>query len=474
MEALINFIKRLIPKKLFKALQPPYHFLLSWLAALVYRFPSERIVVVGVTGTTGKTSSVYLMAKTLEGLGYKVGYTSTAMFNDGKYEWLNDKKMTMVGRFFTQKMLSTMVRNGCRIAIIETTSEGVKQYRHRFINYDYLLFTNLYEEHIESHGSFEKYKEAKGRLFAHLSQCKEKCLDENKRVLKLDSPIKKIDKDWVRKTIIANGDDGHAEYFLSFKAEDKIVYTQDNGQTWPENYRVIRYGHVQGSARGVDFRVEGTAFKLGLLGDFNAGNAMNAVALAGALGHSYKDISLSLSRVGCIAGRLEAINEGQDFTVIVDYAFEPKALANLYNTLDYIPHKRIINVLGATGGGRDQARQPVLGRLAGEKADMVIVTNEDPYDDDPLTIIKRVAAGAETAGKKIDQDLFIVINRQEAIEKAVKSAAAGDIVLITGKGSEQAICVEAGRRLPWDDRAQARAALHKLIDRQTVDKKDLT
>ena len=165
---ILNTIKRLIPKKIFKAFQPIYHYLMAWLAALIYGFPSEKLIVIGVTGTTGKTTSTYLIAKTLENAGLKVGFTSTAMFHNGKKEWLNDKKMTMVGRLFTQKMLRDMVKNGCQYAIVETTSEGVVQYRHRFINYDWLVFTGLYPEHIESHGSFQKYNEAKGQLFAHL------------------------------------------------------------------------------------------------------------------------------------------------------------------------------------------------------------------------------------------------------------------------------------------------------------------
>ncbi|MCK4553445.1 hypothetical protein KAU19_00590, partial [Candidatus Parcubacteria bacterium] len=158
MDKILNKIKKLIPKKIFKTLQPAYHFLLSWFSAVWYRVPSEKLIVIGVTGTTGKTTCVYLIAKVLESAGYRVGYTSTAMFGDGEKEWLNDKKMTMAGRFFTQKILRQMVRNKCQYAIIETTSEGIVQYRHRFINYDILIFTGLYEEHIDSHGSFENYK----------------------------------------------------------------------------------------------------------------------------------------------------------------------------------------------------------------------------------------------------------------------------------------------------------------------------
>jgi len=224
MEKLLHNIKKYIPTKLFNALQPAYHFLLGALAAVWYGWPSNKLIVIGVTGTTGKTTSLYLMAKMLNSAGYKTGFTSTAMFNDGQSEWLNDKKMTMAGRFFTQKMLKRMVKNGCQYAIVETTSQGVEQYRHRFINYDILIFTGLYPEHIEAHGSFEKYKQAKGKLFAHLKQGKTKYANDKKRVVKADSGLKKIEANRVKKTIIVNGDDANANYFLDFWAEEKWEY----------------------------------------------------------------------------------------------------------------------------------------------------------------------------------------------------------------------------------------------------------
>ena len=140
-----SFIKKLIPLALFKKIQPVYHYIMAALAAFWYRYPSRQLIVIGVTGTTGKTSSVYFIAKVLESAGYNVGYTSTAMFDDGKREWLNDKKMTMPGRFFVQKILRRMVKNRCQYAIVETTSEGIVQFRHKFINYDILVFTGLYQ-----------------------------------------------------------------------------------------------------------------------------------------------------------------------------------------------------------------------------------------------------------------------------------------------------------------------------------------
>ncbi|MCK5061587.1 UDP-N-acetylmuramyl-tripeptide synthetase [Candidatus Parcubacteria bacterium] len=460
MDKLLYLIKKLIPRKLFKLLQPVYHFLLSYAAALVYCFPSNSLIVVGVTGTTGKTTSVYLIAKMLEESGLKTGFTSTAMFNDGRREWLNEKKMTMIGRLFTQRILRKMVKNKCQVAIVETTSEGIVQFRHRFINYDILVFTGLYEEHIESHGSFDNYKKAKGRLFAHLKKCNHKYRNDNYQIVNTgESGLKKIDHLRVKKTIIANGDDEHKDYFLSFWAEEKYVYSQSGNQHDDSSTHNVAYGNLKITGEGTEFIFQNTKVALQLIGAFSAGNAMNGVCVGLALGLREGKIKKGLEKISGVAGRLEKIDEGQSFTVIIDYAFEPNALSKLYNTVDLIPHKKIIHVLGSTGGGRDIARRPKLGKIAGEKADLVIITNEDPYDDDPEIIIDQVSLGAEKAGKTVNKNLFKITDRRQAIKKALSLASDQDIVLITGKGSEQAICVANGQKITWDDRAVARSLL---------------
>jgi len=465
MDKFLHIIKRYIPRKLFKALQPAYHWLLAALAAAWYGWPSDKLIVIGVTGTTGKTTSLYLIAEMLNSAGFKTGFTSTAIFFDGKTEWLNDKKMTMAGRFFTQRMLKKMVKNKCQFGLVETTSQGIEQFRHRFINYDILVFTGLYPEHIEAHGSFANYKLAKGKLFEHLKRCKTKYADDKKRVVKAESGFKKIEANRVKKTIIINADDEQADYFSNFWAEEKWGYklATRNSQLATQINAVV-YRDIKSDKDGIEFTVDGKAkIKLNLLGEYNAANAMTAVCLGTSQGISLEKIKTGLEKIGSIPGRMELIKSvAPAFTVIVDYAFEPEALKKIYNTILKLEHNKIIHVLGSAGGGRDVARRPKLGRLAGENADLVIVTNEDPYDDDPKIIIDQVAAGAESAGKVISKDLFKIEDRREAIKKALSLAQAGDIVLITGKGCEQAICAAEGKKIKWDDREVVKEELKRL------------
>lgn len=469
MNKLLHLIKKLIPQNLFKKLQPKYHLAFAWLAAFYYRHPSEKLIVIGVTGTTGKSTSVHLIAKTLESVGYKVGYTSTAMFKVADQEWMNNKKMTMLGRFFTQRMLSKMVKAGCQYAIIETTSQGIEQFRHRFINYDIVLITGLYPEHIEAHGSFAKYKEAKGKLFEHLSACKTKYINNIKQVQVIKSEIKKIHLERVKKIIIANADDEQAQYFLNFKADEKVTFQRTGINVENKKYiisqRILNKGEIE-------FTINDINFKLQLMGAFNLYNALTAVSVGLSQGLSLQQIKTGLENISGVPGRFERITltpnpspagrRGIDFSVIVDYAYEPNAVTKLYEIIETLPREHIIHVLGSAGGGRDISRRPILGKIAGEQADIVIITNEDPYDDDPEIIIAQIAVGAEKSGKKINENLFKILDRREAIKKALRLAKAGDIVLITGKGCEQAICIDGGKTIPWDDRKVVREELRKL------------
>jgi UDP-N-acetylmuramoyl-L-alanyl-D-glutamate--2,6-diaminopimelate ligase len=251
---------------------------------------------------------------------------------------------------------------------------------------------------------------------------------------------------------------------LSFWADEKIGFTTRDKvnvleENLPENLQIEKYGEIQTEEQGVSFCAFGEKIQLSLLGEFNAANAMATACVARLAVKDINKIKEGLKSVTGVAGRMEKIDEGQPFTVVVDYAFEPVSLAKIYDVIEKFPHNRIINVLGSAGGGRDKARRPKLGVLAGTRADIAIITNEDPYDDDPMQIIEEIAVGAENAGKKLNLDLFKIVDRREAINKAISLAEEGDLVLISGKGSEQLIWLANGEKLPWDDRTAAREAI---------------
>ncbi|MFA7204306.1 MAG: UDP-N-acetylmuramyl-tripeptide synthetase [Candidatus Caldatribacteriota bacterium] len=473
MKIFLSHIKKIIPQKIFKSVQPAYHYFLSWLANLMYGNSSSKLVVIGITGTSGKTSSVYLMAKSLNEAGYKAGYTSTAMFSDGENEWLNDKKMTMVGPFFTQKTIRKMVKNGCHYAIIETTSEGIRQFRHRFINYDVLVFTGLYPEHIESHGSFDNYKKAKGELFAHLKRCQPKYLNNENKVVKVKNNLSKIDLNRVKKTFVINGEDEHSFYFSSFWAESKFYYF--SGIRDVSENSAIFFDNIKISLSGTSFSLNYNKkdinldnndlitrdIKLKTWGEFNVCNSMPTLSLPFVLNFiDLEKIIDGLEKIKNIPGRMEIIDVGQKFLAIVDYAYEPVAMKKMYDLIYFLKKElsdngyngKIIHILGSAGGGRDKDRREVMGRLAGERADFVIITNEDPYDENPLDIINQVSLGSKEVGKQEGINLFRIMDRREAIKKALKLAKEGDLLIITGKGCEQAICLSNGKKIPWDDR----------------------
>lgn len=440
---MISLIRKIVPKLWLGV----YHRALAIFAAALYGHPSNKLIVVGVTGTNGKSTTVNLIAEILNKCGLKTGMTSTVNFRIGDKIWLNPTKMTMLGRFKLQKLLRQMVNENCSFAVIETSSEGVAQFRHLGINYDVVIFLNITPEHIESHGGFENYKKAKLKLFEHLT--KYKC--------------KQFNLEPIPKTIVVNLDSPESRYFLNFKSDKKIGFEMNENKI-PENVdEVIRATKAESTTFGSSFTVLDQNFDISLLGGWNISNALAAISVGKIFNVTMEKMAETLRSLSGVPGRMELINEGQDFTVIVDYAPQPQAVEKVYEFLKMMPRNKIIHVLGSTGGGRDKSRRPILGRLAGENADIVIVTNEDPYDDEPMEIINQVADGAASRGKIDGLNLFKILDRREAIAKAISLAKRGDLVLLTGKGAEQAIVVKNRRKIPWDERVAAREEIRNMI-----------
>lgn len=438
-------LKKIILKFTPKFALSWYHYCLARLACYMYGHPTEKNIVIGVTGTCGKSTTVYLLDAILREAEHSVGVSSTIYFRVGHKEWLNAKKMTMPGRFQTFQLLKDIKEAGCKYVIMETTSEGIVQHRHVGINYDLVLFTNLSPEHIDSHGSFKNYKEAKGKLFTRLSEL----------------GAKRINGREIKKTIVANVDSEHAKYFLDHKVPQKIGFGLEGKCSIYTLDKCIEAGDIRVGGNGSEFIVEGHKYKINLLGKHNVYNALSAIVVASTLGVNHDIIARAFIKISGIPGRMEFIDEGQDFKVIVDYAFEPKAMKALYGNIEKIEKNKIIHVLGTTGGGRDKARGKELGQMIAQKSDLMVVTDEDPYDDDPEMLMDRVVSGALEAGGEMNKNLFKVIDRKEAIKKAIDLATTGDIVLITGKGSEQAMVVKNNKKIPWDDRTIAKECLTK-------------
>ncbi len=423
---MLNLLRKIIPSVILLAVRPLYHKFLAFLGALIYRFPSKEIIVIGITGTKGKSTTVELISKILQEAGYKVGSSSSIQFRIGDRAWLNTIKMTMPGRFKIQKLLREAVDHGCKYFVLEVTSEGIIQSRHLFIDFDIVALTNIHPEHIEAHKSFENYKKAKGELFKAIN----------------NSARKNIDNKIINKTAFINADDKESDYFLSLVRVSKITYS----------LKEVEYALSVNRSRLV---FDNTIINIKLLGKFNIYNALLSIKICLALGINLTIIKEALEKVAIIAGRMEEVKINQDFKVFVDYAHTPESLESVYEFLSG-QSKNLICVLGSAGGGRDKFKRPLLGKIAAKYCRDIIITNEDPYDEDPYAIIQDVARGVNS---KILPKL--IIDRREAISAALDLAKKNDVVIITGKGCEPWMMLSNGKKISWDDRKVVAEELQK-------------
>jgi UDP-N-acetylmuramoyl-L-alanyl-D-glutamate--2,6-diaminopimelate ligase len=425
-----KFIQKFIPVFLISW----YHFCLAYLGAFAYGFPSKKLIVIGVTGTKGKTTTCNLIAQILNKCGYKTGMASTVNFRIGEREWINETKQTMLGRFKLQKLLRKMVNEGCKYAVLETSSEGILQYRHRGINYNIAVFTNLTPEHIERHGGFENYRRAKLELF--------------KRIAKKKDEI-----------AIINLDDENAEYFLDIPVSKKYGYCH---QCKFFGYRLAmlenkyQISNIKLSPAGAEFEInfsgKAEKFKIPLIGEFNVYNAMAAICVAVSQKIPIEKIKNVLIEVKPVPGRMEIIDRGQNFTAIVDYSYELASFENALKNLKIFNPNKIITVIGPTGGGRDKWRRPKMGEMADKYADIVIITTDDPYDENPKKIIKEMLAGVLKNPERVfGKNVFEIIDRRQAIKKAISLADEGDVILFAGKGGEKWMNLAKGEKIPWDE-----------------------
>ncbi|MDE1970792.1 MAG: UDP-N-acetylmuramyl-tripeptide synthetase [Patescibacteria group bacterium] len=442
------------PSFMIKKFWRLYHFLWAYGAAVWYRFPSRKLVVIGVTGTKGKTTTVELMAHVFASAGHRVVSSSGLWFRVAGRAERNDFKMTMPGHGFLQKLMARGVHAKCDIAILEVTSEGLVQSRHRYIDFDAAVFLGIHEEHIERHGGFEQYRKAKELLF--------KALHESSKS---------------RKVAIINTDDAHADAFMRYCADETWRFGF-HGNPIKKNMKSLKADGVQVGVTGLQFFVNGNKIISPLLGEFNVYNILASIAAAKALGVADEVIQNALQTFPGIPGRMEVI-EQNGVRAVVDYAHTPDSLEWVYKeTRRIFNPRRMICILGAAGGGRDTWKRPAFGALAAMYCDVIFLTDEDPYDEDPAAIVRDIKRGIdEFNGRKVKlsasafnvfqketrlaspPEVRVVLERSQAIAQAISLAREGDVVVCTGKGGERWMVVADGKKIPWDESALVRKLL---------------
>lgn len=415
-------------------LVPDTRVAMGKMAAAYFDHPSRRLRVIGVTGTNGKTTTTYLIKSILEQAGYGVGLIGTIQVLIGSK--VVPAQRTTPESLDLQALLAEMAAHNLDYVVMEVSSHALELNRTAGLEFDTAVFTNLTQDHLDFHHDFEHYFQAKAKLFAGLMQ----------------EHVK------TGKTAVVNFDDPYGLRMAA--ASSAPVYSY--GIEQPAQ---IRAGDIHITSKGVKYQLLtpfGTVpLELSLTGRFNVYNTLAAGTACLAAGVDLAGVKAGLERVSGVPGRFELVNMGQDFAVIVDYAHTPDSLRNVLKTVRGFVENRVITVFGA-GGDRDRAKRPLMGQAAAELSDYVIITSDNPRSEDPLAICREIEQGVlPICGQRADFAYDIEPNRSKAIEKAIRMAAAGDVVLIAGKGHET-YQEFAGYTIEFDDRAEARRVLKEL------------
>lgn len=444
-------VKKVIPKSAFKKIEPYGHLGEAVAFTVKNRFPGNGLQVIGVTGTNGKTSTCFLIHKMLSEAGYKTGLMTTVAYGVGDDIQPQVAHMTTVSVPQLHQRIKQMKAQGAEWLVLEVTSHALAQHRVWGIPFSIAVMTNLTHEHLDYHGTFERYRDAKKMLFTQTNR--------NRRGLRVG---------------IINADDANAEVFAKAIAHP-VLYGMEKGDLKAAKIKLSPSGSQYIAMVGD----EQYDIECHLAGSFNVYNSLAAVAVGRAVGLTKEQIEQGIAALRSVEGRMDVINEGQNFELIVDYAHTPDSFEKLFKDLKPVVHGKLIVMFGSAGR-RDEAKRAVQGRLAGTYADDVIVTEEDDRDMDGQEIMNQIAQGAEKAGKVRGQDLFLIHDRTKAIQFAVNRARKGDTVLLLGKGHEKDILrngpraaelrhlpqddhnPDRVREIKWDEMAAARQALKNL------------
>lgn len=418
-------MRRIISKLLPQTMKNFFHFSEAVMASWYFGRPSRGLVIIGVTGTNGKTTTSTLIARILEEDGKKVALASTVSFRIAGTEWVNASKFTTLSGRRLQGFLRNAADAGCTHVVLEVSSHALDQRRVSGISYEVAVITNVTREHLDYHKTMEGYRRAKRKLF-----------------------------DGAKKAVV-NLDMWEPEFFLEGAREKRTYSVVDpHADLYAETLDV--------SLSGSTFTVSSVPFRVALPGRFNVENALAAIAAASAIGVPLETAALAIEKVKLVPGRMDSVENRIGAHIFVDYAVTPDSLEKLYGLASSmrVDEAKIVAVFGACGE-RDRGKRPIMGEIVSSGADVVILTNEDPYHEDPEQILDEVEKGIR--GKRPGTDYFRISDRREAIRKALSMLAPGDILFVTGKGAEETMAI-GDERLPWNDRKVIEEELEKLSE----------
>jgi len=461
-------MKKLIPQ----SIKNIYHLFQAIFANFWFGFPSRRLKVIGVTGTNGKTTTVQMIARILEEAGQKVAVSSTINFKIGDQEKVNVTKFTTLSSWQLQKFLREAAEADCEWVVLEVSSHSLDQNRVWGVRFNVAVITNITREHLDYHKTMKEYARVKEKLFAGLRK---------------SGGFEKF-----RKSVsVVNLAMDFAENFLKYEADQVYGYAvriPNKYQIPNTKYQTVVAENIKIGLNDSQFTVRDVPFELNLPGEFNIENALAAICVGLSQGISLEKISEALAKLKRVTGRMERIENNRGLEIIVDYAVTPDSLEKLYNYINKIRKAKrsdraaeeesgwtakVIAVFGACGE-RDRGKRPIMGEIVARYADYCFVTNEDPYNENPMQIIDEVFRGVinsksqtlnpkqiQNSVKREGVDAFRILDRREAIKKALRIAKPGDIVVVTGKGAEETMAV-GKKRIPWNDPKVIREVLSEI------------
>ena len=423
-----RLVKAVLPTSLFRSIEPFGHLLEAVVMNIRYGFPARGLHVIGVTGTNGKTTTTFMIHRMLVEAGYDVALMSTVANGIGNDIVPQQQHMTTVSSPQLLRQIKQFKKQGAKWLVLETTSHALAQHRVWGVPYEVAVMTNITHEHLDYHGTFERYLAAKARLFSIANR-------HGKRFG------------------VVNADDPNAAVFAG-KIRRHVSYGIDKGELRASN--IVLTG--EGSTYNATINNEEVTITCNIPGQFNVSNSLAAIAVGAELGLSNEQIVSGIAKLDGVEGRMATIDEGQDFSVIIDFAHTPDSFERLLNDVRKSTKGKLV-VLFGSAGRRDETKRAIQGKIAGRYADEVIVTEEDDRDIDGNDIMNQIAEGAEESGKQREKDLFLILDRTDAINFAVKRVDdKEDTLVLLGKGHEKTIERADGEH-PWDEASEVRQAL---------------